>query len=285
MAFSLKNNMPTILLALIISISSFPISLVAQNCGCAPNLCCSKYGYCGLGDLYCGDGCQSGPCYNPTTTPTPSGGGGGGGVSVPDVVTQAFFDGIIAQAPASCPGKNFYTRDAFINALGSYPQFGTSGSSDDAKREIAAFFAHVSHETGSFCHIEENDGAASNDAYCDPGKAQYPCNPNKKYYGRGPLQISWNYNYGPAGNDIKFDGLNAPETVANDPVIAFKTALWFWMTNVHSVVNQGFGATIRAINPSYECNGQNPAEAQDRIQFYQKYCSDFGVAPGDNLTC
>jgi len=145
MAFSLKNNMPTILLALIISISSFPTSLVAQNCGCAPNLCCSKYGYCGLGDTYCGDGCQSGPCYNPTPTPTPS----GGGVSVPDVVTQAFFDGIIAQASASCPGKNFYSRDAFINALGSYPQFGTSGSSDDAKREIAAFFAHVSHETGS----------------------------------------------------------------------------------------------------------------------------------------
>lgn len=201
-----------------------------------------------------------------------------------DIVTQAFFDGIIGQAAASCPGKNFFTRDAFLNALGSYPQFGTSGSSDDAKREIAAFFAHVSHETGSFCHIEEKDGA-TNDAYCDATKTQYPCNPSKKYYGRGPLQLSWNYNYGPAGNDIKFDGLNAPETVATDPVISFKTALWFWVNNVHPVINQGFGATIRAINGALECNGQNPDEANNRVQLYQQFCSDFGVAPGDNLTC
>jgi hypothetical protein len=38
------------------------------------------------------------------------------------------------------------------------------------------------------------------------------------------------YNYGPAGQAVGFDGLNNPEIVATDPVIAFKTALWFWMT-------------------------------------------------------
>ncbi|CAL4997778.1 unnamed protein product [Urochloa decumbens] len=30
---------------------------------CSNNLCCSQYGYCGLGGDYCGTGCQSGPCY------------------------------------------------------------------------------------------------------------------------------------------------------------------------------------------------------------------------------
>ncbi|TVU07402.1 hypothetical protein EJB05_47455, partial [Eragrostis curvula] len=38
----------------------------AQNCGsegCANNLCCSQFGFCGLGGDYCGKGCQSGPCY------------------------------------------------------------------------------------------------------------------------------------------------------------------------------------------------------------------------------
>uniref|UniRef100_J3LZ67 Chitin-binding type-1 domain-containing protein n=1 Tax=Oryza brachyantha TaxID=4533 RepID=J3LZ67_ORYBR len=35
----------------------------AQDCGCDPSLCCSKWGYCGLGGDYCGEGCQSGPCY------------------------------------------------------------------------------------------------------------------------------------------------------------------------------------------------------------------------------
>lgn len=38
------------------------------------------------------------------------------------------------------------------------------------------------------------------------------------------------YNYGPAGQALGFEGLNNPELVATDPVIAFKTALWFWMT-------------------------------------------------------
>ncbi|XP_074284512.1 acidic endochitinase SP2-like [Silene latifolia] len=275
------------LVAIIFSISLLPFSSFAQNCGCAPNLCCSKFGFCGSTEAYCGiNNCQSGPCDTGGATPTPTtpSGGGGGGGSVSSVVTQSFFDGIIGQAAASCPGKNFYTRDAFLNALGNYPQFGTSGANDANLREIAAFFAHVAHETGRFCHIEEKDGA-TNDAYCDTTNTQYPCVSGKKYYGRGPLQLSWNYNYGAAGQSIGFDGLNNPEIVANDVVTSFKAALWFWMTNVHSVLNQGFGASIRAINGALECNGQNQAEANDRIQLYQQYCGVFGVDPGQNLSC
>ncbi|PQM38301.1 endochitinase EP3 [Prunus yedoensis var. nudiflora] len=67
---------------------------------------------------------------------------------VADVVTQAFFDGIINQAAADCAGKNFYTRQAFLDAVNSYSDFGWFGTADDSKREIAAFFAHVTHETG-----------------------------------------------------------------------------------------------------------------------------------------
>ena len=51
--------------------------------------------------------------------------------------------------------------------------------------------------------------------------------------------------------------MSNPGIVATDVVTSFKTALWFWMNNVHSVVNQGFGATIRAINGAIECNGGN----------------------------
>ncbi len=28
-------------------------------------------------------------------------------------------------------------------------------------------------------------------SYCDP--TTYPCKTGKKYYGRGPIQLSWNY--------------------------------------------------------------------------------------------
>ncbi|XP_074284511.1 acidic endochitinase SP2-like [Silene latifolia] len=280
----------TLVAIVVLSISLLPFSSFAQNCGCAPGQCCSQFGFCGSTEAFCGPGCQSGPCGTAAliaiATPTSTTPTNGGGSSVSSVVTQSFFDGIIGQAAASCPGKNFYTRDAFLNALGNYPQFGTSGANnDDNLREIAAFFAHVAHETGRFCHIEENDGAATNDVFCDASNTQYTCVSGKKYYGRGPLQLTWNFNYGAAGQSIGFDGLNAPETVANDVVISFKTALWFWMNNVHSVLNQGFGASIRAINGGVECNGGNPSEVNDRIQLYQQYCGVFGVDPGQNLSC
>ena len=133
-----------------------------------------------------------------------------------------------------------------------------------------------------FCYIEEIDGASKD--YCDNTNTQYPCNPNKKYYGRGPLQLTWNYNYGAAGSNIGLDLLNSPETVATDVVISFETALWFWMTYVRPVVSQGFGATIQAINGN-ECNGGNSDAVQARVQYYKQYCNQLGIAPGDNLTC
>jgi len=252
----------------------------AQNCGCQPGYCCSKYGYCGLGDPYCGEGCRSGPCY--------SGGGGGGsgsggrGANVASVVTDAFFNGIKNQAGGGCEGKSFYTWSAFLSAAGKYSGFAHGGSEVEGKREIAAFFAHVTHETGHFCYISEIN---KNNDYCDRGNTQWPCAAGKKYYGRGPLQISWNYNYGPAGRDNGFDGLRDPDAVARDAVVAFKTALWFWMNNVHGVMPQGFGATTRAINGALECNGKNQAQMNARVGYYRQYCQQLGVDPGNNLTC
>ncbi|KAB1213074.1 Chitinase 4 [Morella rubra] len=157
----------------------------------------------------------------------------------------------------------------------------TARGAKEAPHEIAVFFAHVTHETGSFCYIEEINGASHN--YCDASNTQYPCNPSQQYYGRGPLQLTWNYNYGAAGNIIGFDGLNSPETMATDPLISFKTTLWFWMNNVPQVVSQG--SAIRAINGAVECNGGNFAAVQSRIQYYTQYWNQFGVATGVNLSC
>ncbi|KAK6255476.1 hypothetical protein QUC31_017128 [Theobroma cacao] len=197
-----------------------------------------------------------------------------------DILTPAFFNGILDQADPSCEGRNFYSRDTFLKAADSFPQF---GSVDGIRREVAALFAHVTHETGHFCFIEEIGGATRD--YCDETVTQYPCNPDRGYYGRGPIQLSWNFNYGPAGDSIGFDGLNSPETVATDPVISFKTALWYWVNFVHPVIGQGFGATIRAINGAIECDGGDPDTVQARVNYYTQYCNQLGVDPGQNLTC
>jgi chitinase len=201
---------------------------------------------------------------------------------VANIVTTGFFNGIINQAAASCEGKNFYTRQSFLDAVGSFSSFAT-GSEQQAKREIAAFFAHVTHETGHFCYINEINGASRD--YCDEQNTQYPCSAGKGYFGRGPIQLSWNYNYGPAGKAIGFDGLNNPEAVGNNAVISFKTAVWYWVSFVQSQMSQGFGATIRAINGPLECDGKNPATVQKRVEYYKDYCNQLGVSPGDNLTC
>ncbi|WP_407605247.1 glycoside hydrolase family 19 protein [Pseudomonas aeruginosa] len=253
-----------------------------QNCGCPPNLCCSKWGYCGLGVDYCGPGCQEGPCDEPPPTPPE-----GEGVVVADVVTDAFFNGIIDQSSPDCVGRGFYTRDTFIKALTSAPGFGTVGSVEIATQEIAAFFAHVTHETGHLCYIEEIGGPSQPVGQYCLSSPQYPCAPGKRYYGRGPLQLSWNYNYIDAGNSLNFDGLNNPDLVAEDPILSFETALWFWMKYCHNafITGQGFGATIRAINGALECDGNNPATVTARVNYYTSYCAQLGVDPGDNLRC
>ncbi|KAK2999114.1 hypothetical protein RJ639_023789 [Escallonia herrerae] len=230
-AFSMRKRILAILLALVLT-GALPESVFGQDCACAASLCCSEWGYCGTGNAYCGPGCREGPCYM-------------NNASVADIVTDAFLNGIIGQAAASCAGKSFYTRAAFIQAVGSYPRFGTTGSTDDSNRHNCcnkklSFCA-------DFCHKEEIDGPFKD--YCDENNTQYPCVLGKGYYGRGPLHLSWNYNYGPAGQSIGFNGINNPDIVASDVLVSFKASLWFWMTSVHSVViNQGFGASIRAIN-------------------------------------
>ncbi|XP_031256548.1 chitinase 5-like [Pistacia vera] len=278
MAFNMRKDLLTFALLGVFALAIIPQHVMSQNCGCAANLCCSEFGYCGTGDAYCGKGCKEGPCTSTPSTPSPTPTSGG---SVASIVTTAFFDGIKNQADASCAGKSFYTRDGFISAANSFSQFG-SGTADESKREIAAFFAHVTHETGHLCYTEEID---KSNAYCDTTNTQYPCVAGKKYYGRGPMQLTWNYNYGACGKDIGFDGLNAPETVSNDPAVSFKAALWFWMSNVHSVMNQGFGATIQKINGALECGGKQPDKVNARIGYYTDYCKQFGVDPGQNQSC
>ncbi|XP_051184985.1 chitinase 4 [Lolium perenne] len=239
----------------------------AQKCDCPAGYCCSQFGYCGTSSAYCAG----------------SGGGGGsasGGLS--SNVTDAFFNGIKSQSSGGCAGQSFYTRQAFLTAARMYPAFG-SGSSDAGKREIAAFFAHVTHETGHLCYIEEINGASH--SYCDQTFPQWPCYPGASYHGRGPLPFTFNYNYGPAGRSVGFDGLRSPQTMAQDPVVSFKAALWFWMTNVHGVLPQGFGATTRALNGGVECDGKNPAQMNARLGYYQDYCRQLGVDAGGNLTC
>src|SRR5207245_2870162 len=145
----------------------------------------------------------------------------------------------------------------------------------------------VGHETGDLVFIEQIAKAD----YCDFGCT---CAPGKQYFGRGPLQISWNYNYCAAGADLGLPLENDPDLVARDAKVAWQTGLWFWMTQTgagrmtsHNAMagGSGFGETIRSINGGLECNGNDVGDMQDRIDRYQRYCRALGVDPGSNLDC
>lgn len=215
----------------------------------------------------------------PPTTPPPGQGG--------FVVTSAQFNQMF-------PSRNsFYTYNGLTAAMSAFPGFARTGSDTVRRQEAAAFLANVSHETGGLVHIVEQN-TANYPHYCDRSQP-YGCPAGQNaYYGRGPIQLSWNFNYKAAGDSLGINLLGSPNLVQTDAAISWKTALWYWntqsgpgsMTGHNAMVNgAGFGQTIRSINGSLECDGRNPAQVQSRINNYTRFVQILGVPAGNNLSC
>nr|AMM76171.1 endochitinase [Drosera rotundifolia] len=287
---------------------------------CPNGLCCSKYGYCGTTSAYCGPGCQSQcggsspPPAPPSPTPSPPSPSGGGDVSS-IITSQIFNQMLLHRNDNACPANGFYSYQAFLDAARKFSGFGTTGDINTRKKELAAFFGQTSHETtGGWPTAPDGPYAWG---YCfkqeqgNPGdhcvqSSSYPCAPGKKYYGRGPIQISYNYNYGQCGAAINQPLLSNPDLVASNAGVSFETAIWFWMTpqgskpSCHAVATgqwtpsaadqaagrvPGYGVITNIINGGVECGKGTVPQVADRIGFYQRYCSIVGISPGGNLDC
>jgi len=192
------------------------------------------------------------------------------------------------------PSRNpFYTYAGLTQAMDAFPGFAHTGDDTVRKQEAAAFLANVSHETGGLVHIVEQN-QDNYPHYCDATQP-YGCPAGQAaYYGRGPIQLSWNFNYKAAGDALGIDLLNDPWQVENNSAVSWMTALWYWntqtgpgtMTGHDAMVNgAGFGETIRSINGSIECNGGNPGQVQSRVDNYTRFTQLLGVPTGDNLYC
>ncbi|KAL3597563.1 hypothetical protein D5086_009200 [Populus alba] len=277
----------------LVSRVEYSMGVSAEQCGrqaggalCPGGQCCSQFGWCGNTDAYCGSGCQS-QC-----------GGSGGGGDLTSIISREKFNEMLKHRnDGGCPAKGFYTYDAFISAAKAFPGFGTTG--DVATRGWQT--APDGPYAWGYCYVrEQNPGS-----YCAPSST-YPCAGGKQYYGRGPMQLSWNYNYGQCGRAIGVDLLNNPDLVATDPVISFKTAIWFWMTpqspkpSCHNVITgrwspsgadsaagrvPGYGVLTNIINGGLECGKGWKQQVEDRIGFYKRYCDILGVGYGSNLDC
>jgi len=100
-------------------------------------MCRSKWGYCGTGPDYCGDGCTAGPCF----------GSGGGNTGDGSIITEQNF---------ACA---FNTIDAGTR-FNRFTGLKNSGWKPTNRDEAAVFLAHVFHETDGLKVIRE---------YCAPG--------------------------------------------------------------------------------------------------------------------
>ena len=239
-----------------------------------------------------------------------------------------------------------YTWDGFYQAAQEFTDAGflDVGSIEDRVRELAAFLANTSHETGissggyalnniggdtagstrydggyfyqqeQYCTVGEGTGSsacqyclygAGYDFACDwlNGVDQEPAHYSNYYYGRGPLQLSWNYNYGQFGDYYGTNFLGDPNAVLKDSKTAFASAMWFWMTvqdpkpSMHQVMTDpdydgdyeghapGFGMTINILNGGLECGSAFAYDkVRNRVGFYLTYLNAFSDFHGEGIS-
>lgn len=199
-----------------------------------------------------------------------------------DLVSKSQFESMFPGHAA------LYTYEGFVDAAKQWPLFCGEGNNDARKREAAAFFAHMVQETAGLKFLEEVNPPI---AYCDASRPEFPCG-GRSYHGRGPLQLSWNYNYGTAGRALGLSLLENPGLVVQSSVNSFNAALWWWMTrqplaSAHSVIasGKGFGQTIQLINGPLECGGKQPTAVQNRINAFNSFAGILGVSPGGDEGC
>jgi len=256
---------------------------------------------------------------SPTPAPSQSSGGNGIGAWFSLADFEAFFPNI---NNAACTGANFFTHDALVQAAKAFPSFANSGNIDQDKLELAAFLGQTSHETTGgwatapggpqawgYCFKEERGcETGSCTGYCAAGNPcasqgfDCTCAAGQTYQGRGPVQLSWNYNYAAFSQYIYGDAsvlINDPSQVATNATLAYQAGLWFWMTaqnpkpSCHDAMTgawqptaadtavgrvPGYGMVTNIINGGLECSMPTNSKVVDRVEYYKRYAGVLNVA-------
>lgn len=201
-------------------------------------------------------------------------------------------------------------------AICDYGSFLAVGDLNTRKRELAGFLANISHETGggtiggevdndnlTGLYFNEEVGFIGSSAigYVQSTGTNYLPVAGKSYHGRGPIQLSYNYNYGLCSEIIYGDSsilLNNPEKLTSDGVLGFMTGIWFWMTpqppkpSCHEVItgtwepkagapneqyNGNFGLTIVIINNESGQSENGSGAVARRSRYYRIFADKMGA--------
>ncbi|TMW65076.1 hypothetical protein Poli38472_009243 [Pythium oligandrum] len=229
--------------------------------------------------------------YDPASVESAAGTGGLANILSKDLFVELFPD-----------ADPLYTYNAMLDAAAKFPKFANDGPDRQNRQEVAAFVAQMAHASGNFTFTQQSGWSLFEPSeYCDKN-SNYTCNKEKRYHGRGPIQMTWNYNYGSYGQVVGVDLLNNPDWVATDSKIAWGSAIWYWMLNqggtrgsIHDVFVSGtnknndydYAKTTWLLNGGLECGSKPvaPEPERQRIRFYNRYAARFHVEPGTKLSC
>jgi len=232
---------------------------------------------------------------------------------------------------------DFYTYENFLKAVGKFPHFcnevndaytghktNAKNVDEACKRELATLFAHIAFESGKMddwndvpkfkqgLHVKAGDECAG-ESDCDnfDDSTRYPADKTKQYYGRGPLHIVGNDEYGAFSNAFgpnSYDSadrfLSNPDLLETDGYISWASAIWFFMTprgrnpSMHDVMTNfwipnaadiganviiGFGATTEIINGDIECGTgmTDSVPSATRWNFFASFLGEFNLHGGD----
>jgi len=206
-----------------------------------------------------------------------------------------------------------------------YAKLFSEGSQETIRQELAAYFANASQETTGgwpsatpsqwawgLCYVHESplDETTKDDRFTDD-HAVYGTKATLEwsYHGRGPKQLTYNYNYGMLSDFIFFDKstlLNDPNMIARDAKLAWVSSLWFWNTpqgrkpSCHEVMvgtwqptsedisagrtTSKFGMTINIINGGVEC-GFAHDRARQRGEHYKYFSNFLSITPETDCGC
>ena len=256
----------------------------------------------------------SSPSESPSLSPTES-------VDIRTIVTPTIFNSLSPNLAYTYEGFCTAVDNWNIN----YPDKNIFVSRQQVDlNELAAFFGHVLHESDElqatreyaqcqdsttsngqvFCKPSGYEGGDYTDPYCssdhttatEPFGCDCPVvsessevplyiNANDLYFGRGPLQLSHNYNYYhfDADADEVNDLCSYPDLIATNEAVGWASAFWFWTSSIGSdgktcaqYVQEGsFGGTLDTVNGAFECPQSSYTSDYEAsvISRLDKYCS------------
>jgi hypothetical protein len=170
-------------------------------------------------------------------------------------LTPAKFQELVANMNGNIGTANIVNLLAAITTASlKFPTFCNTGNDVDDEREFCAFLAIIGAETslmdtagkGTACITETGCPCAAcdsstrcpcaydnrNDCSNTPGNCACVADIKQQYYGRGPIQLSWNTNYGDF-SDYYFGDRNKlldnPDLVTDNLATCWASAVWFWM--------------------------------------------------------